>query len=155
MSVIKKITGCVRNRTLLPTLYTSARSRMRVWYVRNDFLRRQLLFNHVYTLCEKKYQRKLDDLDFEDIKDKEIPKTIWISWLQGLDHAPELVKACYKSVCENMVGYQINFISEKNMSEFVDIPDFILNKWKSGIISHPHFSDYLRTALLTQRGGYG
>ena len=35
----------------------------------------------------------------------------------------------------------------------MEIPEYIINKWKNGIISNTHFSDILRVALLTQHGG--
>jgi glycosyltransferase involved in cell wall biosynthesis len=76
---------------------------------------------------------------------------IWWCWLQGLENAPELVKACYES-CKQL-GLEIKVITEENFPQYVTIPDFILKKREAGIISNTHFSDILRLELLTEYGG--
>lgn len=81
------------------------------------------------------------------------PKTIWFCWLQGIENAPQLVRRCFKSVQKFCSEYKIIVITAKNYSDYTDIPDFIIKKWKSGIITNTHFSDILRTNLLVKNGG--
>jgi hypothetical protein len=76
---------------------------------------------------------------------------IWWCWLQGLENAPALVRACYES-CKQL-GLEIKVITEENYSQYVTVPDFILKKRESGVISNAHFSDILRLELLTEYGG--
>ena len=85
--------------------------------------------------------------------DLQKPKIIWFCWLQGLENAPSLVKKCYESIKTQCSDYEIRIITAENFSLWADIPEFIITKWKDGMISHAHFSDILRTALLVKNGG--
>ena len=44
-------------------------------------------------------------------------------------------------------------ITEKNMSDYVSFPDYIMKKWKAGIITNTHMTDLLRLELLSKYGG--
>lgn len=101
----------------------------------------------------KRYKRKiLEPLSDSSIKTLREPY-VWILWFQGLDQAPEVVKFCYEAAKVNLSDKKIIFLDETNMFEYVDIPEFIVSKWKSGIINNAHFSDVLRTELLIKYGG--
>jgi len=52
-----------------------------------------------------------------------------------------------------MVGKEVIIISDDNWREYVDFPDYILEKVDNGIISRTHFSDLLRLELLLKYGG--
>ena len=80
-------------------------------------------------------------------------KTVWISWLQGIENAPELVKKCYESVKEHFGEWNIVVVTADNLHEYTEFPEYILDKWKSGVITNTHFSDLLRIELLTRHGG--
>ena len=107
----------------------------------------------LYEKIKRKYKKIIAHQEFIKGFDDSNSKVIWFCWLQGVEKAPPLVQACYKSIKANCSDYEIHIITEKNFSDFVDIPDFIIKKWKSGIITHAHFSDILRTALLVENGG--
>lgn len=107
----------------------------------------------VYGKIKQKYKKIINHPEFIGKSDNLKPKVIWFCWLQGIEEAPSLVHACYKSIEEQCAGYEIRIITEKNFSKFANIPDFIIKKWKSGIITYAHFSDILRTALLLENGG--
>ena len=98
----------------------------------------------------------------------EHPKTIWFCWLQGLENAPEVVKACYHSLVRHLgiagrgstgsptarnEGYEIIVIDGKNWREYVDLPEYVVEKWRNGLIPAAHFSDLLRLQLLIRFGG--
>ncbi len=78
---------------------------------------------------------------------------IWQYWEQGRDSAPELVKACLKSVEKNSSGHDIVFLSGKDVENYVDIPPHIYDLKRRGVITPAHFSDILRSALLLRHGG--
>ena len=78
---------------------------------------------------------------------------IWICWLQGIEQSPEVVRACLNSVKKNCKGKEIIFLDENNLDNFINLPDYILTKWKQGIISNAQFSDIVRADLLTSFGG--
>lgn len=80
-------------------------------------------------------------------------KNIWWCWLQGLENAPDICKACLESVRKYFPDYKIHIITEKNLSEYVTIPSYVMEKYKKGLISPAHFSDILRTMLLVSYGG--
>ena len=122
---------------------------------------RELLNLKIYRKIKRKYRKFIlqqKDNIILSIKDSQeiqniLPKVIWFCWLQGIEKAPPLVISCYESVKKYCTDYEIRIITENNFSNFADIPDFIVNKWKKGIITHAHFSDILRTALLVRNGG--
>lgn len=79
---------------------------------------------------------------------------IFQCWLQGYDNAPNIVKNCIDSV-EKFKGHRKHIlITNENLSDWVNIPQFILDKYKKGEIGHAHFADILRLYLLSQYGGY-
>ena len=82
-------------------------------------------------------------------------RDIWIFWGQGMDNAPIIVKKCYASVLKYCKGYNIHLLDNENISEYVQLPEHILKLYNNGkgILRTAHFSDILRTELLTQYGG--
>lgn len=78
---------------------------------------------------------------------------IWTIWLQGMENAPEIVKRCYQSMKDNIRDREIIVITEENYGEYVQFPDYILEKYAKGIISKVHFADLLRIELLANHGG--
>lgn len=104
---------------------------------------------------EKKYKKYL--IDFEKNYDYSLPhissNKIWFCWFQGIENAPELVKVCYSSIKKNLKEKEILLITSENMGQYVQFPDYIIEKWKKGIITHTHMTDLLRLALLIQYGG--
>lgn len=103
---------------------------------------------------ERKFKWKLDEFDKNYVeREHKNSNKIWICWFQGMDNAPELVKKCYQSVIKNNPDKDVTVITSENMSEYVQFPDFILDKWKKGIITHTHMTDLLRLELLINHGG--
>ncbi len=78
---------------------------------------------------------------------------VFFCWLQGLDNAPRLVQVCYVSVQKYCAGRPIHLITSENMGDFVTLPEFVLRKYRAGIIPPAQFSDILRLALLVKYGG--
>ena len=80
-------------------------------------------------------------------------KTVWFCWLQGLEQAPDLVKACYRSQCMNLKDRTITVITADNYKDYIDIPEDLEQKYHAGIIPHAMFSDLIRLELLIKHGG--
>lgn len=78
---------------------------------------------------------------------------IWFCWLQGMDKAPEMVKACLESQRKWLKGKTFNIITEDNYKEYISLPQFIEEKYAKGIIPNALFSDLIRVELLTKYGG--
>ena len=103
---------------------------------------------------EKKYKWKLEEFDKAYTeKEHKSSDTIWICWFQGMDNAPDLVKKCYQSVIKNNPDKKVIVITEKNISDYVTFPEYIVTKWKQGVITHTHMTDLLRLELLITYGG--
>lgn len=104
---------------------------------------------------ERKYRRTLEAFDetYEKSLSHESSNKVWICWFQGMENAPVLVQKCYESVKENLKGREIVLITSENMEQYVQFPDYILEKWKKGIITHTHLTDLLRLELLIKYGG--
>ena len=79
--------------------------------------------------------------------------TVWFCWLQGIDDAPEIVKACYNSIKRNIPNREMKVIDAKNWREYVGLPEYIVKKWEKGHIPAALFSDLLRLELLILYGG--
>lgn len=81
-------------------------------------------------------------------------KIIWFCWLQGINEAPVIVKACYNSLERHLVqGYEIKVIDSENWKEYVEMPEYIVSKWEKKRIPAALFSDLLRLELLIKYGG--
>lgn len=103
----------------------------------------------------KEYLLKLGvyrDIETVDKNDKELNKTIWVFWWQGIDEMPDIVRLCYNRLCEININANVILVDKDNYKEYVDIPNHIVSK--IGIqISITHFSDILRANLLYKYGG--
>lgn len=78
---------------------------------------------------------------------------IWALWLTGYNSAPELVKKCSESLKKHSSGFEVILLDEKSINEYVDIPDYIWDKYYAGVIGPAHFSDIVRVKLLNKYGG--
>ena len=97
--------------------------------------------------------KKFDYLYDADVFPMKKSNKVWVCWMQGMELAPALVQRCYRSLLENLPDKEIVLLTEENLSEYVQIPDFIMEKLHKGIITRTHFSDILRVELLIQNGG--
>ena len=78
---------------------------------------------------------------------------IWQFWEQGLENAPQIVRACLDSVAKYNPDIKRIILTKENIKEYVDIPDYIWVLKEKNVIKSAHFSDILRTYLLLQHGG--
>jgi len=83
--------------------------------------------------------------------------TIWWCWLQGIENAPSIVRACYNSLVQGewfkAHGYTVSVIDAQNWKEYVELPGYIVEKWEKGRIPAAMFADLLRVELLIKYGG--
>lgn len=124
---------------------------------------RELVNAKTYLKLKKKYRNVLESVT--EVPDcgnnspisngvkSEKPKIIWVCWLQGIENAPPLVQACYKSIKECNPEYEVRLLTSENLQLYTNLPDFIIEKWQKGIITNTHFSDILRNNLLLNHGG--
>lgn len=80
---------------------------------------------------------------------------IYFFWWQGLKNAPSIIKICFNSIMNfyDMNNQKIILIDSSNYKNYVDVPEYIIDKLEKKIISITHFSDYIRFKLLYENGG--
>jgi len=78
---------------------------------------------------------------------------IWICWLQGFENAPLIVQKCRDSILKYNSGCEVVLLDDSNIKNYIDIPDYIVEKHQKGIIHHTQYSDYVRISLLAKHGG--
>ncbi len=105
---------------------------------------------------KKQYETTLKELIAQHSKE-ELPHShsnkVWVCWLQGMEHAPEIVKVCQASLHQYLKDRDFVVITEKNIDEFVTFPMHIQQKYLEGKIPMAQYSDMLRLELLTRYGG--
>ena len=81
-------------------------------------------------------------------------KTVWYSWWQGMESAPELVTTCIQQM-QKQFPSDTTFINvdSSNFTNYVDLQPRILELFESGKMTNAHFSDQLRINLLAKYGG--
>lgn len=103
-------------------------------------------------LSKKFYLLRIRD-NFDSAPKKKIPlNCIWFMWLQGIEFAPEFCQANFNYLNRIAPG-RVILITSKNVLEYINLPNFIIHKWKKGIISDTHFSDIVRIQLICTYGG--
>ena len=119
----------------------------------------------IYRIVQKKHEFVLSYLreaysyrieQYKDIKAVvNIPEHhyIWVMWWQGEDKAPDLVKMCINSIRKNANGAEVVVISESNFHDYADIPEYIIEKHRRGIVSFAQLSDIMRIFLISKHGG--
>ncbi len=78
---------------------------------------------------------------------------IFTIWLQGEENAPDLVKACFRSVrrhCEQ----ELVVLDENTVFDYITLPQEIVEKYRAGKIARAHFADICRVELLYEHGGF-
>lgn len=109
--------------------------------------------NKVYCYLKKNYSKFLTGCNYEEIDSGVRSNNVWVCWLQGIENAPDIVRACYRSISKWMSNKKIHVIDKSNLFEYVKLPDYVIKKWEKGIISNTLFSDFIRLSVLTQFGG--
>ena len=104
----------------------------------------------------KKFEKYTKNIIIDDTKtvyENPYPQKIWTLWLQGYENAPDIVKICISSMKKYANNYDVVVLDENNLSKYITLPDFIMQKYKKGFISPIHFSDIVRLELLDRYGG--
>ncbi len=120
--------------------------------------RRRLIHKHDIMLkyYEKTFGEFLKTYNYDrvlEMPEQDCSDCIWVCWWQGLENAPDIVKCCVESIRRNAGNHSVILITEDNYKEYVEIPEWIEQKKKKGIITRTNFSDLLRLSLLAKYGG--
>lgn len=155
----------IKNGTVCERIYEIKTQQLSVNYKKQECLRKkyklyQILNNNnaydtynyqSYYKLKRKYQYVLDS-GLENVGNSEKSNKIWICWFQGLKNAPDIVKACVKSIKTHFPQNDIIILTKETISDYIDVPDFISEKIGKSI-SLTHYSDIVRIMLLNKYGG--
>ena len=117
---------------------------------------RKKIFKQLRYQAELKYLNRYSYV-FEKDKIREpssdVPKIIWTCWWQGTENLPPVVEKCIASIRKYCPDYELRIVTADNMHDYVNLPDYIMQKHKKGNITRTQLSDLLRLELLTKYGG--
>lgn len=124
------------------------------WYGREK--RRAIRSDVISDVIPRYFKRYLPAV--KKVKDTKVIKNdknekIYTMWLQGEDNAPDLVKACFRSMRRHC-KQELVILDENNVFDYISLPETIIKKYKQGKIHHAHFADICRVELLYEHGGY-
>ncbi len=78
----------------------------------------------------------------------------WSCWWQGMEDAPDLIKACMNSQKKYLPKEtELIIITRDNYRTYVDFPQWLLDKVEAGKVTLTTFSDVIRASLLYKYGG--
>ena len=103
---------------------------------------------------EKEFYEFLINYEFNICNEKN-SKIIWTLWMQGYEHAPELVKCTIDSIRKfaELNGFQFIMLEKDTIEKYIEFPKLIKEKMNLGIIDYTKISDILRVSLLAKYGG--
>lgn len=113
----------------------------------HQYVKKYLKKNYRYII--EKYINK-ENILIDNISQN---SNIWVFWWQGIENAPEVVKMCINNMKKHIKNREICILTKDNYQNYVDIPDYIIEKVKKQKITITAFSDILRMQLLYQNGG--
>ena len=99
----------------------------------------------------KQYESACEKVSLNESAPKE--KIIWTCWLQGEENAPLLVRRCIDSIRSNAGNFKVVVLTSETISNYISVPEHIIKKHETGIISHTHYTDFVRLLLLKKYGG--
>ena len=108
----------------------------------------------VVKICEEliaKYKDSPVDFELNPKKMFDTDRIIWQYWAQGYENVPGIVQECLASVDKYAEGYTMVRLTDENLSDYLDIPEFVQEK--RNFYSRAHFADLLRLMLLKTYGG--
>lgn len=136
--IVKNFCRCILKGLSLKAIYPEVRKKVSPMLVKR----------YKPIIEESKLRYETMDLPHEH------PKIVWWCWLQGLDNAPDIVKACLRSLRKHLPeDYEIRVIDEHSWSEWTTMPQYIVDKRSDGRIPAALFADLLRLELLIKYGG--
>jgi hypothetical protein len=125
-------------------------------FLRNQIIQKKqnkvlnYLYTKYYTVLEK-YKYEQNNISSNTFFDAKSP--IWVCWLQGEENMPDIPMKCLLNIRKNSNEHKVILISLYNYTEYVKLPEYIVQKYLNGEISNANFSDVLRTVLLAEVGG--
>ena len=106
------------------------------WFWRSREHRRAVRCDVISKIIPKFFERYLPaaaEIPERKVEKNDKNEKIFTIWLQGEENAPELVKACFRSVRKNC-KQELVVLDEKTLFDYIKLPDVIMEKRKKGMI---------------------
>ena len=118
-------------------------------HIVKDYELRKLLWQSGGGTAVCKKYLKFRDIAPEKLTfpENQVDEPIWLFWNTGLELAPEIVRTCYQSV-KKYAGRQVVLLTENNVQNYINMPDYLNEKLKSGVLPLAIYTDLMRVALL-------
>ncbi|MGP5221896.1 capsular polysaccharide synthesis protein [Psychrobacter celer] len=104
-------------------------------------------------IIEAYFNGEITKYNIQPKKDFKNKKIIWQYWAQGVENAKDTAKLCFASVDKYKGDYEVIRITDANIDEYLDLPEFIKEKRKNSEFRPVFFSDLLRVLLINVYGG--
>ena len=103
----------------------------------------------------KRYQQTETLQLKEPIRNLHGKKPVWVCWWQGEKAMPDIVKICYRRICNAFDSgeFAVILITDENYREYIEFPEIILERHRKGMIGYAHLADILRWGLVASYGG--
>mgnify|MGYP002520092721 CR=1 FL=1 len=105
-----------------------------------------------YSRYLDKYVPAFAEVPEDTYLEEQDKERIFTIWFQGEDAAPDLVKACWRSVRANCTQ-ELIVLDAQSVFDWIELPDYVMDKWRAGKIRPAHFADICRVELLYRYGG--
>ncbi|WP_288999516.1 capsular polysaccharide synthesis protein [uncultured Psychrobacter sp.] len=104
-------------------------------------------------IIEAYFNGEIEKYNIQPKKDFKNKKVIWQYWAQGIENAKDTAKLCFASVDKYKGDYDVIRITDANIDEYLDLPEFIKDRRKNPEFRPVFFSDLLRVLLINVYGG--
>lgn len=114
----------------------------------------EYIYNDVYTMMEGFINSFPDNATGLNVPVYRSRKYAWSCWWQGMEKAPDLIKACINSQKRFLPKeVELIIVTKDNYRDYVDFPQWLLDKVEDGRVTLTTFSDVIRACLLYKYGG--
>lgn len=80
-------------------------------------------------------------------------KNIWMFWYSEEKKMPPIVSLCISSIRKHANGASVHLLTMESIKDYIEIPDYISEKYRNGKMALAVLTDYLRVSLISQYGG--
>lgn len=80
-------------------------------------------------------------------------KNIWVFWNTGEKNLPPIVRLCLESIRKHASGAKVHLLTMDTLSDYITIPDYIMDRYKKGQMTLAFLTDYMRISLIEKYGG--
>lgn len=104
-----------------------------------------------YDRLIEKYQSKIT-VESEELIECS-PEPIWVLWWQGEASMPPIIQLCQKSKLKNANGHEVILLTQDNVKQYIEFPEYVWEQFDAGKIRIQHLADMIRVQLIWRYGG--